>query len=74
MARIDSTTLDDIFTYHKPEGDQPQRYEAVRAAGKAFAQTLLDHVPESAYRTIALQHIVDAVARANGAIALKGLI
>ena len=33
--------LENIFTYHKPFGDQPQRYEKLRAAAKEYAYALL---------------------------------
>lgn len=33
--------LDNIFTYHKPQGDQAAKYEALRSAFKEYAKVLL---------------------------------
>ncbi len=64
--------VDHAFSYHKPEGDQSNRYVAIREAGKAFAEVLLSVCPSSADRTAALRQIQDAVMTANRSIALGG--
>jgi hypothetical protein len=33
--------LDNIFSYHKPQGDQAAKYEALRSAFKEYAKVLL---------------------------------
>ena len=62
--------LVDIFTYHPPSGDQPERYEAIRAAAKEFALTLNDLCPESREKSLALTRLQECVQMANAAIAL----
>lgn len=74
MARLDATTVDQVFTYHKPREEQLPKYHAVREAGKAFCQVLLENIPECADRTAATRMIREAVMTANAAIALDGLI
>ena len=64
--------VDHVFAYHSPRGDQPARYEAIRAAGKHLAQVILELTSESADQSAALRHVREAVMTANAAIALDG--
>lgn len=68
------TNVDDVFSYHKPEGDQPAKYEAIRGAARAFARTILDNVPACADQQAALRLVREAVMTANAAVALKGAV
>jgi hypothetical protein len=74
MGTILSMNLDDVFSYHAPEGDQPQRYEALRTAAKTFAAVILEQTPACADQSAALRKVREAVMTANAAIALKGLV
>lgn len=74
MARVDATTLDEIFTYHSPTPPQVESYQKIRDAAKAFALVILANSPECADRTVALRGIRETVMSANAAIALGGLI
>jgi hypothetical protein len=62
--------VEDIFTFHPPTGDQPERYVAIRAAGKEFAKTILANCPGCADRTVAVRKVREAVMVANASIAL----
>ena len=64
--------VDELFTYHKPTGDQPERYEAIREAAKTFARVLLDNTPPSADQTAAIRKLRESVMTANASIALGG--
>jgi hypothetical protein len=64
--------LNNWFSYHPPIADQAQRYEQIRAAGKAMAEKLVELCPESADLTVAIRHIRDAVYSANASIACGG--
>lgn len=64
--------IDNWFRYHPPEGDDAQRYEAIRAAGKAFAEAIAAHTPPSADQTAAIRKVREAVMTANAAVACKG--
>lgn len=72
MAYLDTPDgIVHVFSYHKPHSDQPQRYENVRAAGRAFAMALLEQCPNSPERTLALRDVQRAVMMANASIALN---
>jgi hypothetical protein len=65
--------LDHIFSYHPPTGpEQLRQYETIRAAGKVFAQAILDNSPAGADQTCAIRHVRDAVMTTNADIALDG--
>ena len=66
--------IDNIFSYHAPEGDQPQRYEAIRSAAKILAQAIMDNTPTGADQTAAVRKVREAVMTANAGIALKGVL
>ncbi|NGO70505.1 DUF7681 family protein [Streptomyces boncukensis] len=57
------------FTYHPPQGDQPERYERLRAAGREFAELLAELCPSSPELSRAVAHVDEAVMNANAAIA-----
>lgn len=64
--------LDDLFSYHPPEQDQPARYERLRSAAKDFAAAILSNTPASADQTAAIRKVREALMTSNAAIALKG--
>jgi hypothetical protein len=64
--------LEKLFTYQVPTSEMGEHFEAVSAACLAAARVIVEHVPASADRTLAIQHLVDARMRANAAIALDG--
>ncbi len=61
--------LENRFTYHAPKGDQPGRYEAIRAEEKKFATVVVALTPESREQSLALTRLEEAVFWANAAIA-----
>ena len=61
--------LENRFTYHKPSGTQPQRYEQIRSEGKKLAQLLLDLCPESRELSLALTELETSLFWANASIA-----
>lgn len=63
--------LDNVFSYHKPFGDQPERYEKIRAAGKEFARVVLATTPRCPDQTAAIRKVREAVMTANAAIAIN---
>lgn len=70
----EKASIDDIFSYHAPKGDQPARYEAIRAKARELAHIILDNVPSCADRSSALRKLREAVMVANAAIALEGKV
>ena len=61
--------IENNFTYHKPFGNQPERYEAIRAKAKELAETLVALCPESRELSIALTELETSVMYANASIA-----
>jgi hypothetical protein len=63
--------IEELFTFHPPTGDQPDRYVAIRGAAKVFANTVLSNCPSCADRAVAIREIREAVMVANASIALE---
>lgn len=61
--------IENRFTYHPPQGDQPNRYEAIRSAAKEFAYLIDGAAPDSREKSLALTHLEEAVMWANAGIA-----
>lgn len=59
------------FTYHKPFGDQAERYEALRGAGLMIAGIIVSLTPASREQSLALTALEECIMRANQAIALN---
>jgi hypothetical protein len=68
---IEEKELDNRFTYHKPSGNQPERYENIRKQGRDFANAIVLQAPESRELYLALTKIEEAVMWANAAIARR---
>jgi hypothetical protein len=64
--------LSKLFSYQPPTDEMYEHFNAVSKACEAAARVIVEHVPASADRTLAIQHLVDARMRANAAIALDG--
>lgn len=60
------------YTYHAPKGDQPGRYEIVRAAVLGAARIIVEQTPCCAEQTRALNALDEAMFLANAAIARNG--
>jgi len=63
--------LDNIFTYHKPFGNQPERYVALRNKAKELAEHVENMCPDSREKSLAITNIQQAVMWANAAIAIN---
>jgi len=61
--------IEKAFTYHKPHGDQPERFEKLRDATKELAYLITDNCPDSRERALALTKLEEANMWANAAIA-----
>lgn len=62
-------SLSNRFTYHSPKGDQPGRYELVRAGILAAARIGVECSPCSSEQTRALNALDEAMFLFNAAIA-----
>ena len=63
--------INNWFSYHKPEGDQAERYEQLRAAGGALGRVIAALCPESHDRDVAIDHVRSAIHWANASIACQ---
>jgi len=61
--------MDNIFTYHAPKGDQPMKYEDIRAAARKFAEVINALCPDSREKSVAFTQLETAVFWANAAVA-----
>lgn len=65
--------IDKAFTYHPPHGDQAERYQLIRDAGRAFAHVIAETAPfDDGFpreTLLAIDKISEAVMQANAAIA-----
>lgn len=61
------------FTYHAPESEQIEHYNALREAAKTFALAIVAHTPPGPDQTVAVRKIREAVMTANASIACKGI-
>lgn len=64
--------LNEIFRHHPPQGDQAERYGAVRKACYAAAIECVERTPCSPEQTRGLNHLQEAMMLFNAAIALNG--
>jgi hypothetical protein len=68
---ITQADVENIFTYHAPKGDQPQRYQAIRDAAKNLALVIVANTQSSADQTAAIRLLRESVMTANASIALE---
>lgn len=64
--------IENIFSYHAPKDDQPEKYERIRTAAKALAHVIVDNVPTGADQTASIRKLREAVMTANAGVALEG--
>lgn len=68
---ITNDELENRFSYHKPFGDQPERYVKIRDTAKELAIVILDCTPESREQSLALTNLEECVMWANAGIARR---
>jgi hypothetical protein len=61
--------LQNIFTYHAPKDDQPERYQTIRAKALELALMIAGETPYSREQSLALTHLEESIFFANAAIA-----
>lgn len=66
---MDPKQLDNNFTYHPPHGDQPVRYENIRAGGRVLAHLINESCLDSREKSLAMTKLEEAIMWANAAIA-----
>lgn len=71
MRILTERDLETWFTYHPPDRDQAERYEALRDGARAFAKIILDMTPAGPDQSAAIRKVREAVMTANAAIACE---
>lgn len=61
--------LENNFVYHAPKEGQPEIYVKLREKGKELAALILELVPESRERSVALTELETSIFWANAGIA-----
>jgi hypothetical protein len=61
--------IENNFTYHAPSGDQPSRYEALRAKAKELAVLIDQLTPVCREQSLAFTNLEQAIFWANASIA-----
>lgn len=69
---MDQKTIDNNFTYHKPEGDDQAKYTALRAKAKELAELIQEVCPVTREQSLAFTNLEQAVFWANASIARDG--
>ena len=69
MSENKFSDLNNRFTYHKPFGDQTERYEDIQRNAFGLASFLVVSCPESRELSLALTNLEQSVFWANAAIA-----
>jgi len=64
-------TIERNFTYHKPFGTQPERYQLIRMTAKQFAEIITKCCLDSRERSLALTNLQQTVMWANASIAVN---
>jgi len=63
--------IKEIFTYHKPFGDQANRYGELRELAKDMANLIQATCPESREKSLAFTNLQQAIMWANASIAIN---
>ena len=66
---MQESEIENLFTHHPPQGDQPMRYELIRATAKNFAQVIDKCCPDCSDKSAAIRKLREAMMTANAAIA-----
>lgn len=69
LTEQERADLDNWFRYHPPAPEQIPAFQAIRDAGYQMAEVIMERVPASPDRTVAIRHIRDAVMNANASLA-----
>lgn len=69
ITAAEQAELDNLFSYHAPQGDQVDRYGVIRAQGRQLARVIMAYSRESEERNQALFAVRAAIMWANAGIA-----
>lgn len=64
-----SKQIENNFTYHAPQGDQPRRYDLIRSTARGFAEIIDETCPDSREKSLAMTKLEECSMWANASIA-----
>lgn len=67
----DLKNIEDVFTFHPVQLDQPDRYAHLRTEAKDLARHILAMCPPSRERSLAITNLQQAIMWANASIAIN---
>jgi hypothetical protein len=70
--RLSLENIDEAMRYQPWDRQQQEAGDIVREALTTAAKAILRHVPDAAFRSVALRNILDARMNANAAISFRG--
>lgn len=65
--------IEQVFSYQKPSGNQPERYEKIRRAARDMAYVINASCPGCADKSAAYRKLRECVMTANASIALENI-
>ena len=68
---MSAPSIEQIFTYHAPKGDQAERYQKIRDKAKELAEVIEVCCPHAADTTAAIRKLRECVMTANASIAIN---
>lgn len=68
LTQAQRETIIKNFTYHPPKGDQPDRYNKIRAIAKSLAEVIISDTPQSREQSLAITYLEQVVMWANASI------
>ena len=68
---MNKESIDSLFTYHAPHGNQPQMYQELRGKAREFAHMINEMVPDSREKSLALTKLQETIMWANSGIAVN---
>jgi len=71
MKEVKNLILENKFSYHKPFGDQLERYEKIRSAGLELAKVVDSLCPKSSEKSLAMTKIEEVIMWSNKSIAIN---
>lgn len=68
---MNQAQIDQTFKYHSPQGDQQERYVAIREKAKELAVLMKTACPDSREKALAFTNLQQTVMWANASIAIN---
>lgn len=69
MSQDERDEVQTRFTHHAPKAGQPERYSYLRMTARHLAMDIMENVPPSRERSLALTNLEEALMWANAGIA-----